>query len=1621
MAISPTGGKPEIVIGVRTDSSQLKADLSRIERDLESLGRLSNQTIRSQMFGERGRRRSGTSIPGAPPPYLSPSHVSLGGFDPRMQWGPTNADIARVKFATDNARDRLKILNDENRVYAEAVRHRLSLAHAERMIRAEQLQRRGVPDALIAQIQQAEKARATFLARLGGRGGGGPPPTTPIDRLTLAFSNLRKQILKVYSAYLVLQTVWTTVKWYAGFMRKLLDIQREMENARIGMAQVSLVAGKFLDDTGKPLPFGQQFQLGLARAQYVLHRILEDSIEFGVNFKDLVKVFPALIGPGLRAKGTLKEIVALTRDISIFGQRIGLQQGQLVRTVDNLLKGFRVENTELGSALGLSNKLVKSWRDQGILVKKLTELFSDFNKTLGENINTYEGQINSIRALLTAIGWEVSDTLFATAKDALETVRDLLMSIRDSPDAMTGISDAVNIAFGTMLNALTYLVENADIIEGIFISIKNFREDPWGTAIRGAAGAFVSGVSGLAPEKRYRTAFMQYLQQKGVIIPETGYTAVPSELYAEGSNIPRPPPREPNKWKTRLDLYRERQRNWTFPWQGGQMIWEAQQAIKAAKTFPEAAMLQEKYQHTLRGLDPNIYDVRTKRIISDEIRYAYAEMRYKFQQAIPEGKEGGTAKDRMNELARSTEELDDAMLNLEERFRSFIQVVVFDGTEAILKALNSINQGKQSLLGALGSYAGKFGRPSEQFLLTDMQQAAEREEYIIRQRQNENEINKNLQLREITGGLIGEAKGTLQRQYGALGAAVGPVEQNQLKKEIAKTSNKIVELETESAKYANEQNMLIGERINLEYEYLALLVKQREELEEQRRVRFNLGEEVSQSLQDLIFGQGDFGDVLKQFGTKLSKSVIGPVFDTTFKQLLGQLDWGIDLKGIADFFGGNETPKAATTGIFGPFNFGVNIFTESVKLFADAVSKFGSGGGGISNIDLSNLQTITEAAISNSNVQDTQAVVNAARGVYDVFVRKAAQQGGGGGSSVQGTVQQIVNLGKMGLKFYEGYQAGGVTGGFKNVLGLGGAVGPAVGTSTSVAGTGVFANVIGGSSSVALGAGGAAAAPTAAGGGGGIGGMFGGLFGGGGAAGGGAAGGAGGALGGAAGGGYLAAVMAIIGAFTGANDRYRKIKYNPYLSEKEHYRQIRSAAYQGSFEILGLGMLGKLFSNEKTQRYFDTKAGRVNEWFINPLGALVRVIGENTGLFQPKTSGSIIGNMLGPMLRDIGIYRNVRGGNARLNIAQNLNYGSPAGPMYPLPGAYTGDFLSNAMGLATPSGIALGRQVKRGDILQNLPMNIRNAIVGAGGAAMLAPEDVLDLLRQFGQKAMGSPVEGALQTMGAYRRGRITQSEAAISLVNIMDVFEELPLAVDKATLALYVFGKDGTMSIKGLERTVQDAKDVISGGISGGLVDAVEDANALTAAETLAKKFTDMFTERVAERLSTSTVFSKNITEAVALAEKAADALARGDTKSADAFLNQARMAFTSGSKQYLSLITQILPSILGFNASVGVYGGGIINPTGQGIPTFQTPTMKTVPGDSGAPMLAWVHGGEKVYNEQYHEKMLAEISRSRKTVPIVNVSVRLDGKDIAKNVIISLDKNTVGTRVPDAGIGIA
>jgi len=235
--------------------------------------------------------------------------------------------------------------------------------------------------------------------------------------------------------------------------RDLFLFNRELEDARLGIASTISAAGQFTDALGAPLPIATQLKLALNEADESIVQLRKDSVALGIPIQSLLEAFTVAAGAAKGAGFEGQKAIRVTEGLLILSQKFGVPISALSKQIDNLFTGGRAAQTTLGRILQLSDalvqRLVQQNKFQDFFLGKLEGVI-ELQRT--EGLDTWTG----INAAIASAGRLIAENLgsgaFDEMKGAGREFLGFLNELRSRPDDLQRINKELRDTVGLLLD-----------------------------------------------------------------------------------------------------------------------------------------------------------------------------------------------------------------------------------------------------------------------------------------------------------------------------------------------------------------------------------------------------------------------------------------------------------------------------------------------------------------------------------------------------------------------------------------------------------------------------------------------------------------------------------------------------------------------------------------------------------------------------------------------------------------------------------------------------------------------------------------------------------------------------------------------------------------------------------------------------------------------------------------------------------------------------------------------------------------------------------------------------------------------------------------------------------------
>lgn len=200
------------------------------------------------------------------------------------------------------------------------------------------------------------------------------------------------------------------------------DFAKSIETNKLGIAGIMQ---SMLQLNGRTL----QWQESLALSDKVITKLNENALKTAATSKDLVEAFRALLGPGIAAGMSMKEIVEYSTVGANAVKSLGLERQQVVQEIRDLVQGgIRAQSSILAVSLGLTDKdIAEAKKSSEGLYNFLMKRLEGFKMSARETPKTMQGLLDQVAEGYTRSTATGTEPLYEYYKGVLSRVSDLFL------------------------------------------------------------------------------------------------------------------------------------------------------------------------------------------------------------------------------------------------------------------------------------------------------------------------------------------------------------------------------------------------------------------------------------------------------------------------------------------------------------------------------------------------------------------------------------------------------------------------------------------------------------------------------------------------------------------------------------------------------------------------------------------------------------------------------------------------------------------------------------------------------------------------------------------------------------------------------------------------------------------------------------------------------------------------------------------------------------------------------------------------------------------------------------------------------------------------------------------
>ncbi|WAT84895.1 phage tail tape measure protein [Delftia acidovorans] len=205
--------------------------------------------------------------------------------------------------------------------------------------------------------------------------------------------------------------------------REAFNYSKNLEVSQVGMAGI---LGSMTAINGQQTDYNKALQIS---SEYI-RKLNDDALRTAASSQELTQVFQALLAPGLAAKMNMEEIRQLTVVGTNAVKSMGLDAGQVVQELRDLVAGgITPASSTLATALGLKDSdIAKAKASSEGLFKFLMDRLQGFQASSDAFNDTLKGKLDSVKEGAVRVAAEGMSPLIEATKTALDDISRLFVT-----------------------------------------------------------------------------------------------------------------------------------------------------------------------------------------------------------------------------------------------------------------------------------------------------------------------------------------------------------------------------------------------------------------------------------------------------------------------------------------------------------------------------------------------------------------------------------------------------------------------------------------------------------------------------------------------------------------------------------------------------------------------------------------------------------------------------------------------------------------------------------------------------------------------------------------------------------------------------------------------------------------------------------------------------------------------------------------------------------------------------------------------------------------------------------------------------------------------------------------
>lgn len=263
-----------------------------------------------------------------------------------------------------------------------------------------------------------------------------------------------------------------TVAAAAETFKRGINYNAEIESLRLGIATIVSANETIRDSQGRQIEGAQKLALAQGQVAEVFEKLKQDAVNTTATLPQLAQAFNAALAPamamGISLDDTRKMTVGLVQAMGAMG--IPLDQAR--QEINSILQATISEDSQLAKNLGLNNEMVKTWRDQGVLVDRLQDKLRDFTVAGAAAGQTWAGATSTLQDNLDTLLGRLTEDSFAGLTKAVNDINEAFKG--DMGSDLNKIADQFGAGLADALGQAKLIA--ADLGKVLLMSAKGYGE-----------------------------------------------------------------------------------------------------------------------------------------------------------------------------------------------------------------------------------------------------------------------------------------------------------------------------------------------------------------------------------------------------------------------------------------------------------------------------------------------------------------------------------------------------------------------------------------------------------------------------------------------------------------------------------------------------------------------------------------------------------------------------------------------------------------------------------------------------------------------------------------------------------------------------------------------------------------------------------------------------------------------------------------------------------------------------------------------------------------------------------------------------------------------------------------